>query len=215
MEIQQLLWIFLLVLIIGAVLGASFSALLRRENGSENAANNQAKKPTDYDKAVESMHADDSQPLTEELVMEAIRYNGFVPDLDGNWITFRVEGHTFAIERGRLPDMSMVKIYGLDHKERDIEVMKETARQISDEIFMSKMLIWGDYEDQVAFQVALVREEYGHFKRTMMGYVHLIQATDEHSREVYDQILKQREESSAASASSPSSAEDNKNKYLS
>ena len=58
----------------------------------------------------------DNHPLDKESAMEAIRYNGYVPEADGHWITFMAQGEHYAIDADRFPVMVMMKHYNLDHK---------------------------------------------------------------------------------------------------
>ena len=51
----------------------------------------------------------DSRPLNKETAMEAIRYNGYVPDANEAWIDFMVQGEHFAIDAERFPIMLMIK----------------------------------------------------------------------------------------------------------
>ena len=56
----------------------------------------------------------DNHPLDKESAMEAIRYNGYVPEADGHWITFMAQGEHYAIDADRFPVMVMMKHYNLD-----------------------------------------------------------------------------------------------------
>ena len=46
-----------------------------------------------------------AHPLDKELAVEAIRYNGYVPNSNGLWITYNVQGEHYAINVERFPRM--------------------------------------------------------------------------------------------------------------
>ena len=57
------------------------------------------------EQAVEPVAVDDvnNHPLDKETAMEAIRYNGYLPEADGHWITFMAQGEHYAIDADRFP----------------------------------------------------------------------------------------------------------------
>ena len=112
--------------------------------------------------------------LDPETAMEAIRYNGFVPETDGHWITFMSQGEHFAIDAERFPVLVLMKHYNLDRKEYDMDLMHKAAHQVSDDIIMGKVLFTGDEEDGIAFQIAAIENKYGHFKESLTRYINII-----------------------------------------
>lgn len=59
----------------------------------------------------------DLHQLDKESAMEAIRFNGFVPEANEHWITFMSQGEHYAIDADRFPVMVMMKHYNLDHND--------------------------------------------------------------------------------------------------
>lgn len=59
----------------------------------------------------------DSRRLDRDLIMEAIRYNGFVPEAEDNWIFFKKQGDTYGIVTERLPTFIIMRHYDLDKNE--------------------------------------------------------------------------------------------------
>lgn len=78
----------------------------------------------------------DSHQLDKETAMEAIRYNGYVPDADDRWIIFTVRGEQYAIDSGRFPVMVLMKHYSLGHNERDMDTYR---LRIADSVFARKL----------------------------------------------------------------------------
>ena len=136
----------------------------------------------------------DSHQLNKETAMEAIRYNGYVPDADEHWITFMAQGEHYAIDAERFPVLVMMKHYNLDHKEYDMDLMHKAAHQVSDELIMGKVLFTGEEEDGIAFQITAIENKYGHFKDCLPRYISIIEESQARMSKLYnDMDAKQKE----------------------
>lgn len=126
--------------------------------------------------------------------MEAIRYNGYVPDCDEHWITFKVQGEHYAIDAERFPVMVMMKHYNLDKNAWNMDLMHKAAHQVSDELIMGKVLFTGDDEDGVAFQITSIENKYGHFKDCLTRYISIIEESQSRMSQLYNEMdAKQKE----------------------
>ena len=80
---------------------------------------------------------EDDRPLDKEAAMDAIRYNGFVPDTDGNW-----EAQKAEIERSIVRVMDILAYLPVNSLEREIcelrHIDMKSWRQISEQIPMSR-----------------------------------------------------------------------------
>ena len=136
----------------------------------------------------------DNHPLDKETAMEAIRYNGYVPEADGHWITFMAQGEHYAIDADRFPVMVMMKHYNLDRKEYDMDLMHKAAHQVSDDIIMGKVLFTGEEEDGIMFQITAIENKYGHFKDCLTRYISIIDESQSRMSQLYnDMDAKQKE----------------------
>ena len=136
----------------------------------------------------------DNHPLDKETAMEAIRYNGYVPEADGHWITFMAQGEHYAIDADRFPVMVMMKHYNLDRKEYDMDLMHKAAHQVSDDIIMGKVLFTGEEEDGIMFQITAIEYKYGHFKDCLTRYISIIDESQSRMSQLYnDMDAKQKE----------------------
>ena len=136
----------------------------------------------------------DNHPLDKETAMEAIRYNGYVPEADGHWITFMAQGEHYAIDADRFPVMVLMKHYNLDRKEYDMDLMHKAAHQVSDDIIMGKVLFTGEEEDGIAFQITAIENKYGHFKDCLTRYISIIDESQSRMSQLYnDMDAKQKE----------------------
>lgn len=132
--------------------------------------------------------------LDPETAMEAIRYNGFVPETDGHWITFMSQGEHFAIDAERFPVLVLMKHYNLDRKEYDMDLMHKAAHQVSDDIIMGKVLFTGDEEDGIAFQIAAIENKYGHFKDSLTRYINIIDEAQARMSHIYNEMDQKQKE---------------------
>lgn len=137
----------------------------------------------------------DSHPLDKESAMEAIRYNGYVPEADGHWITFMAQGEHYVIDADRFPVMVMMKHYNLDHKEYDMDLMHKAAHQVSDDIIMGKVLFTGEDEDGIAFQITAIENKYGHFKDCLTRYINIIDESQSRMSQIYNEMDAKQKES--------------------
>lgn len=136
----------------------------------------------------------DDHPLDKETAMEAIRYNGYVPEADGHWITFMAQGEHYAIDADRFPVMVIMKHYNLDRKEYDMDLMHKAAHQVSDDIIMGNVLFTGEEEDGIAFQITAIENKYGHFKDCLTRYISIIDESQSRMSQLYnDMDAKQKE----------------------
>ena len=137
----------------------------------------------------------DNHPLDKETAMEAIRYNGYMPEADGHWITFMAQGEHYAIDADRFPVMVMMKHYNLDHKEWDMDLMHKAAHQVSDDIIMGKVLFTGEEEDGIAFQITAIENKYGHFKDCLTRYINIIDESQSRMSQLYNEMDAKQKES--------------------
>ena len=140
----------------------------------------------------------DNHPLDKETAMEAIRYNGYVPEADGHWITFMAQGEHYVIDTDRFPVMTLMKHFNLDPKEWEMDLMHKAAHQVSDDIIMGKVLFTGDEEDGIIFQITAIENKYGHFKDCLTQYISIIEDSQARMDQIYKDLkAKQKERLSA------------------
>lgn len=136
----------------------------------------------------------DSRGLDRDLIMEAIRFNGFVPGADEGWIFFRKQGLTYGIDTGHLPMFIIMRHYDLDKNEWDMELLRHAAHRVSDEIIMAKVLLTGENEDGISFQIISFEDCYGHLKDFLCRYLSIIDESHTRLFEIYNELEKRRNE---------------------
>lgn len=136
----------------------------------------------------------DANQLDKETAMEAIRFNGYVPDADEHWIKFMVQGEHYAIDADRFPVMVLMRHYSLDHNDWDMDLMHKAAHQVSDELIMCKVLFCGEDEDGIVFQISAIEDKYGHFKDCLTRYISIIEEAYARMSEIYNEMCAKRKE---------------------
>ena len=136
----------------------------------------------------------DSRRLDSDLIMEAIRFNGFVPEADEGWIFFKKQGNTYGIVTERLPLFTIMRHYDLDKKEWDMGLLHQAAHMVADDLIMAKVLITGEDEDGISFEIASFEDGYGHLKEFLCRYLSIIDESHARLIDTYNELEKRRNE---------------------
>lgn len=162
--------------------------------------NDKLKKNAVQASTVSAASVDDqgSRRLDRELIMEAIRYNGFVPevDTDENWIFFKKLGLTYGIVTERLPMFIIMRHYDLDKKEWNMELLRQAAHKVSDEIIMAKVLLTGEDENGISFQITSFEDNYDHLKDFLCQYLSIIDESYARLFDIYNELENKKSEMS-------------------
>lgn len=162
--------------------------------------NDKLKKNAVQASTVSAASVDDqgSRRLDRELIMEAIRYNGFVPevDTDENWIFFKKLGLTYGIVTERLPMFIIMRHYDLDKKEWNMELLRQAAHKVSDEIIMAKVLLTGEDENGISFQITSFEDNYEHLKDFLCQYLSIIDESYARLFDIYNELENKKSEMS-------------------
>lgn len=160
--------------------------------------NDKLKKNAVQASTVSAASVDDqgSRRLDRELIMEAIRYNGFVPevDTDENWIFFKKLGLTYGIVTERLPMFIIMRHYDLDKNEWNMELLHQAAHKVSDDIIMAKVLLTGEDEDGISFQLTSFEDDYDHLKDFLCQYLSIIDESYARLFDIYNELENQKSE---------------------
>ena len=126
--------------------------------------------------------------------MEAIRYNGFVPEAEDNWIFFKKQGDTYGIVTERLPMFIIMRHYDLDKNEWNMELLRQAAHKVSDEIIMAKVLLTGEDENGISFQISSFEDNYEHLKDFLCQYLSIIDESYARLFDIYNELENKKSE---------------------
>lgn len=158
--------------------------------------NDKLKKNAVQASTVSAASVDDqgSRRLDRELIMEAIRYNGFVPEAEDNWIFFKKQGDTYGIVTERLPMFIIMRHYDLDKNEWNMELLRQAAHKVSDEIIMAKVLLTGEDENGISFQITSFEDNYDHLKDFLCQYLSIIDESYARLFDTYNELENKKSE---------------------
>ena len=138
------------------------------------------------------------EPLTKDGIAEAVRFNGYVPEILEDAVEFRVQGEKYLIDAERLPLFFLIKSYTLNPEEWDLDLMRQAAHIMSDKLVMVKAT-FSDEGTDLNFFVAAHDRNYESLKENLTVYLRII-ADGQHLLDVeYDRLVKERDASSLPS----------------
>ncbi len=133
------------------------------------------------------------EPLTVERIAEAVRFEGFVPEVEENWVNFKVQGESYYIDANRLPMLFLVKSYGVDPKEWDMDLLREAAHKMSDELVMVKAT-FSDDSKGMRFFVAARDRNYDSFRGNLTSYLSILEDGQRVMNEAYNKMVDEKRE---------------------
>ena len=138
----------------------------------------------------------DSRPITVEVLEEAVKFNGFVPQrADEKSVLFKLQGETYWIGCDGTY-MMMSKTYTLSKDDPKMELYKEAANRVNDSPYGSAVF----RDDSVEFGVGGVEKTYGSLKNNLTAYINLIDIVQNTLSAAIHDLEKERENAQIKSA---------------
>ena len=161
------------------------------------------------EKNVESQ-VKEPETLTVEKIADAVRMEGFFPEIEENWISFKVQGETFFVDANRLPLVFVVKGYSVDPNDWEMELLKEAAHRMADDMVMVKATFSDDDKD-MRFFVAAWDRNYESFRANLTPYLSILEDGQRRMNDIYHQLVDaKREAALKAQPVIPSTRPENK-----
>ena len=150
------------------------------------------------------------EPLNVEKIAEAIRTEGFIPETEGNWVSFKVQGEGYYVDANRLPLIFVIKGYGVDPNEWEMDLLREAAHQMSDDLVMVKATFSDDGKD-MRFFVAARDRNYESFRANLTSYLGILEDGQRVMNEKYHKMVDEKREAAlAAKPYTPQVKQENK-----
>lgn len=131
--------------------------------------------------------------LTANGIEEAIRHAGYVPDRSENWIRFMVSGEPFYVETDRLPSVFVLRQFGVDSKEWEMDLLKQAAHLMSDELIMVKATFDEDKDGiGLRFFVAALDANNASFQENLTKYINIIDDGRRKMNEIYEGLVQEK-----------------------
>lgn len=176
---------FILLLILGrqdekdSSLSAENRLLKDRLTALEDAG---ARPSEDYPQSVQH-----DELLTQELVCEAVRFNGFVPTPEDDYVMFMVEGEKYFIQTERIPYLLIDKSYAIQKDDYDMDLFRKAAFEVTSQIIMGKVIISED-GSSLRFNLDSFENSYEHFRDALPTFIGIINETQQRFSRRYDEL---------------------------
>ena len=150
------------------------------------------------------------EPLNVEKIADAVRKEGYVPEIDEKWVVFKAQGEGYYIDASRLPLLFIVKSYSMDPTDWEMSLLREAAHRMSDELVMVKATISDDEKD-MRFFIAAQDRNYESFRSNLTAYLSILEEGRSRMWDIYNHLIEEkREEAKTVNPIIPSAKTENK-----
>ena len=150
------------------------------------------------------------QPLTVERIADAVRMEGFFPEIEESGVRFKAQGESFYIDAERLPLVFILKGYNVDPNDWEMDLLRDAAHLMSDALIMVKATI-SDDEKSLNFFIAAQDRNYESFRANLASYLRIIEDGQGKMNEEYHRMVDEKREAAlAARPVIPSTQPENK-----
>ena len=142
-----------------------------------------------------------SGPLSVDGIERAVRHMGYLPDRNEHWVGFKAAGEPYIIDTSRLPIVFLIRQFSVDPKEWDMDLLKHAAHLMSDDLIMVKALFDNDEKEPgLRFLIAATDANNASFSDNLPRYLSIIDDGRNRMAEIYERLVKEKEEASRVSA---------------
>lgn len=129
------------------------------------------------------------QSLTVDKITEAIRMDGYFPEIKGNMVCFKVQGEDYYVDTERLPMFFLVKGYNVDPSVWDIDILKAAAHGMSDDLVMVKAGV-SDDDRTLNFFIAAQDRNFESFRANLVHYLHILMDGQQKLVQEYNRMVE-------------------------
>ena len=147
--------------------------------------------------ASESGAAEGPQPLTVEKIADAVRMEGFFPEIEETGVRFKAQGESFYVDAERLPLIFLLKGYNVDPNDWEMDILRDAAHRMSDALIMVKATI-SDDDKSLNFFVAAQDRNYESFRANLTSYLRIIEDGQRKMNEEYHRMVDERRDAALA-----------------
>ena len=133
------------------------------------------------------------QALTVEKIADAIRMEGFLPEIEESGVRFKEQGESFYVDAERLPVFFVVKSYNVDPSNWEMDLLRDAAHLMSDALIMVKAT-FSDDGRTLNFFVAAQDRNYESFRANLTYYMRIIEDGQRKMNEEYNRMVDEKRE---------------------
>ena len=135
----------------------------------------------------------DLEELDADLICDALKINGYIPEKGRDSVSFMIQGERYSIITERLPFILLLKQFGIDRNEQDVEAMRLAAQEVTRDRMFGKAAV-SDDGDMLSFYVPGLEHQYCHFRDVLVEEINIVNDLEHRFGEIYNRILTEREE---------------------
>ena len=135
--------------------------------------------------------AEGPQPLTIEKIADAIRMEGYFPEIEESGVRFKAQGETFYVDTERLPLIFLYKGYNVNPNDWEMDTLRDAAHLMSDALIMVKATI-SDDDKYLNFFVAAQDRNFESFRANLTSYMRIIEDGQRKMNEEYNRLVDER-----------------------
>ena len=145
-----------------------------------------------------------AEPLNVGKIADAVRMEGFFPEVEETGVRFKAQGESFYVDAERLPLFFILKGYN------EMDILREAAHVMSDALIMVKAT-FSDDGRTLNFFVAAQDRNYESFRANLAHYMRIIEDGQRKMNEEYHRMVdEKREAAMKANPVIPSIQQENK-----
>lgn len=131
------------------------------------------------------------EQLTIEMIADAVRFEGFFPEIEDKLVIIRVQGRTYYVDANRLPLIFLVKPFDIDPNELEMDLFKAAAHRMSDRLVMVKATI-SDDEKRIRYFVVSRDRNFESFRANLTAYMGMLDDGQHLMKETYNQMVDEK-----------------------
>lgn len=133
------------------------------------------------------------EKLTPDLIAEAVRVNGCVPETRERHVFFMAQGERYKVRTDRLPYLTVIKSYKLKTEDYDMDLFRAAAEKVTNNMFLMRLVV--DEKDSFfSFEIDAYEQFYGHFKDSLPTYLNGIEEAKRSHLKLYRKLLDDKKE---------------------
>ena len=141
--------------------------------------------------AEETRPSAEVQLLTIDKIADAIRMEGYFPEMEGDLVTFKVQGEGYYVDTERLPMFFLVKWFNVDPTAWDMDILRAAAHKMSDDLVMVKAGISED-DKTLNFFIAAQDRNYESFRANLVYYLHILNDGQQKLAQEYNRMVEEK-----------------------
>lgn len=134
-----------------------------------------------------------SEQLNIGKIADAVRMEGFFPEVEETGVRFKGQGESFYVDAERLPLFFVVKSYNVDPDNWEMDILRDAAHLMSDALILVKAT-FSDDGRTLNFFVAAQDRNYESFRANLTHYMRIIEDGQRKMNEEYNRMVDEKRE---------------------